>query len=136
MITDGAAHAVDSNDMSFQLAMRYGITAGVKGASPQILEPVMTLEVDAPGEFQGTLIGGLNKRNGMIMNTDVSDDGSSVKIVADVPLGEMFGYSTDLRSSTQGKGEFSMEYKLHQAVPRGKQDDLIKAFANRNSEED
>jgi elongation factor G len=132
VITDGAAHAVDSNDMAFQLAMRYGITAGVKAANPQILEPVMNLEVDAPSEFQGTLIGGLNKRNGMIMSTDVSEDGSGVKIVADVPLGEMFGYSTDLRSSTQGKGEFSMEYKLHQAVPRSKQEDLIKAFANRS----
>lgn len=136
VITDGAAHAVDSNDMAFQLAMRYGIQAGVKSAGPQILEPVMNLEVDAPGEFQGSLIGGLNKRSGMIVSTDVSDDGGSVKIVADVPLAEMFGYSTDLRSSTQGKGEFSMEYKLHQAVPRSKQEDLIKAFANRTGEED
>ena len=131
VITDGAAHAVDSNDMAFQLAMRYGITAGVKAANPQILEPVMNLEVDAPAEFEGTLIGGLNKRNGLIMNTDISEDGANVKIAADVPLAEMFGYSTDIRSSTQGKGEFSMEYKLHQPVPRSKQEDLIKAFANR-----
>ena len=136
VITDGAAHAVDSNDMAFQLAMRYGITQGVKGANPQILEPVMSLEVDAPGEFQGTLIGGLNKRNGLIMNTDISEDGSAVKIVADVPLAEMFGYSTDIRSSTQGKGEFSMEYKLHQAVSRSKQDELIKIYANRGDDED
>lgn len=135
VITDGAAHAVDSNDMAFQLAMRYGITAGVKAANPQILEPVMNLEVDAPAEFQGTLIGGLNKRNGLIMNTDISEDGANVKIAADVPLAEMFGYSTDIRSSTQGKGEFSMEYKLHQPVPRSKQEDLIKAFANRANDE-
>lgn len=136
VITDGAAHAVDSNDMAFQLAMRYGIAQGVKAASPQILEPVMNLEVDAPGEFQGTLIGGINKRNGLIMNTDISEDGSSVKILADVPLAEMFGYSTDIRSSTQGKGEFSMEYKLHQPVPRSKQDELIKLYANRGDDED
>ena len=69
------------------------------------------------------------------MNTDISEDGANVKIAADVPLAEMFGYSTDIRSSTQGKGEFSMEYKLHQPVPRSKQEDLIKAFANRANDE-
>jgi len=105
-ITDGAAHAVDSNDMSFQLAMRYGIRQGVENAGPQVLEPVMALEVESPSEFQGNIIGGLNKRNGLIMNTDISEDGSSIKIAADVPLAEMFGYSTVLRSGTQGKGEF------------------------------
>ena len=70
-ITDGAAHAVDSNDLAFQLAMRYGIRQGVLGANPQILEPVMSLEVEAPGEFQGSIIGGLNKRGGMIVNADM-----------------------------------------------------------------
>lgn len=136
VITDGAAHAVDSNDMAFQLAMQYGIRDGVKNARPQILEPVMSLEVESPSEFQGTIIGGLNKRNGLIMNTDLNEDGSSVKILADVPLQEMFGYSTDIRSSTQGKGEFSMEYKSHQAVNKDMQDKLIKAYASRHEGED
>jgi elongation factor G len=128
VITDGQAHAVDSNDLSFQLAMQYGIRQGVKNAKPQVLEPIMKLEVNAPAEFQGTIIGGLNKRNGLIMASDLNDDASQVTIHADVPLAQMFGYSTDLRSSTQGKGEFTMEYKDHQAVSRDVQEELIKKF--------
>ena len=137
VLLDGGAHAVDSNDLSFQLAMRYGIREGVVAANPQVLEPVMALEVEAPSEFQGSIIGGLNKKNGLIMNTDLNEDGSSVKIAAEVPLSNMFGYSTALRSSTQGKGEFSMEYKLHQPVSPDLQKELIKQYANRfNAEED
>ena len=128
-ITDGQAHAVDSNDLSFQLAMQYGIRQAVKGGTPQILQPVMNLEVAAPSEFQGAIIGGLNKRGGLIMSTDLNDDGSQVSVRADVPLAEMFGYSTDIRSSTQGKGEFSMEYKEHQPVAKERQEELIKKYA-------
>jgi elongation factor G len=102
VITDGGAHAVDSNDISFQTAMRYGIRMAVGAGMPQILEPVMNLEVVAPAEFQGQIIGGLNKRGGMIVATDLNVDGSQVNIEASVPLSEMFGYSTDIRSSTQG----------------------------------
>lgn len=128
-ITDGQAHAVDSNDLSFQLAIQYGIRQAVKAGNPQILQPVMNLEVAAPGEFQGAIIGGLNKRGGLIMSTDLNDDGSQVCIKADVPLAEMFGYSTDIRSSTQGKGEFSMEYKDHQPVSKERQEELVKKYA-------
>jgi elongation factor G len=128
VITDGAAHAVDSNDLSFQLAMQYGIRQGVKAAKPQILEPIMKLEVAAPTEFQGNIIGGLNKRGGLIMGSDLNDDASQVSIIADAPLAQMFGYSTDLRSTTQGKGEFTMEYKEHQAVSKDQQEELIKKF--------
>eukprot|EP01039_Chlorochromonas_danica_P004539 gene4537-4977_t len=128
VLTDGQAHVVDSNDLAFQLAMQYGIRQAVKAAKPAILEPIMNLEVNAPSEFQGTIMGGLNKRNGMIMATDLNDDGSQVRIIADVPLAQMFGYSTDLRSSTQGKGEFSMEYKEHRPVSRELQEELIKAY--------
>ncbi len=135
VITDGQAHAVDSNDLSFQLAMQYGIRQGVKNAKPQVLEPIMKLEVNAPSEFQGTIIGGLNKRNGLIMASDLNDDASQVTIHADVPLAQMFGYSTDLRSSTQGKGEFTMEYKDHQAVSRDVQEDLIKKLAAKQAGE-
>jgi elongation factor G len=137
VLTDGGAHAVDSNDLAFQLAMQYGISQAVKSGNPKILEPIMALEVEAPAEFQGTIIGGLNKRNGLIMSTDLNEDGSSVTIKADVPLAQMFGYSTDLRSSTQGKGEFTMEYKFHNAVPTDEQVRLIKAYADgRGSQED
>ena len=82
-------------------------------------------------EFQGVIIGNLNKRGGIILNTDLNEDGSQVSIKADVPLREMFGYSTDLRSSTQGKGEFSMEYKEHQPASRNVQDMLVKEYQTR-----
>jgi elongation factor G len=137
VITDGQAHAVDSNDLSFQLAMQYGIRQGVTAGRPQILAPIMNLEVVAPSEFQGNIIGGLNKRGGLIMATDLNEDGSQINIKADVPLSEMFGYSTDIRSSTQGKGEFSMEYKEHSPVSKEKQETLIKEFiAKRQAEEE
>jgi len=136
VLTDGQAHVVDSSDLAFQLAMQYGIRQGVKGGKPQILEPVMSLEVVGPGDFQGSLIGGLNKRNGLILATNLSDDGSQVVIHSEVPLVQMFGYSTDIRSSTQGKGEFSMEYKTHQPVMKDQQENLIKAFISRAGKEE
>ncbi len=136
VLTDGQAHTVDSNDLSFQIAMQYGIRMGVKAAKPLILEPVMNLEVTAPAEFQGVMIGGLNKRGGLIMASDLNDDASQVTIRADVPLAEMFGYSTDIRSSTQGKGEFSMEYKTHQPVKREQQEELIKIYSDKLGEDE
>jgi elongation factor G len=135
VVTDGAAHAVDSSDMAFQLAMQYAIREAVRNAKPQILEPVMNLEVVSPAEFQGTVIGGLNKRGGMIMGSEFSDDGGQVTVQADVPLAQMFGYSTDLRSSTQGKGEFSMEYKDHNPVSKDTQENLIKIFQEKLAQE-
>ena len=135
VINDGGAHTVDSNDISFQLAMMYGIRMAVAAGKPQILEPLMNLEVVIPSEFQGSVIGGLNKRGGLILDTNLNDDGSSVSINADVSLCEMFGYSTDLRSATQGKGEFSMEYKTHSPVARDTQDTLIKAYIAKRTEE-
>ena len=128
VITDGQAHTVDSNDMAFQLAMQYGIRQAAKNAKPQVLQPIMSMEVEAPSEFQGGLVGALNKRGGLIVSSDLNDDGSQVLIKSEVPLVEMFGYSTVLRSSTQGKGEFTMEYKNHQPVSRDMQETLIKTF--------
>ena len=128
VLEDGQAHAVDSSDLAFQLAMQYAIVKAVKDASPKILEPVMLLEVTSPAEFQGAIMGGLNKRSGLIMATELNEDGSQVAIKAEVPLSQMFGYSTDLRSSTQGKGEFSMEYKHHNPVTREQQESLISEF--------
>lgn len=135
VITDGQAHSVDSSDMAFQIAMKYAMRQAAKDARPQILEPVMMLEVVIPSEFQGTVIGGLNKRGGMIHSTDLSDDGSLTTVKAEVPLAAMFGYSTDIRSSTQGKGEFSMEYKTHQPVLKDVQDELVKKYLAQIAEE-
>jgi elongation factor G len=127
---------VDSNDMAFQLAMVHGIRQGVRAAKPLVLEPVMNLEVVAPSEFQGNMIGGLNKRGGLIMASDLNEDATQVTIKADVPLSEMFGYSTDIRSSTQGKGEFTMEYKCHQPVARDTQERLIEAYMKKLGEDE
>jgi elongation factor G len=88
----------------------------------------MTVQVEAPADFQGTVVAGLNRRMGMIQSSDMNDDGSGIKIQAEVPLANMFGYSTELRSQTQGKGEFTMEYLKHTQVPRNTQEELMKKY--------
>ena len=128
VLQDGAAHAVDSSDMAFRTCMANAIRDTMKKSDPSILEPVMNVEVEIPSEFQGAVVAGLNRRMGMIESSDVNDDGSGIKIVANVPLANMFGYSTELRSQTQGKGEFSMEYNKHIQVPRNAQEDLMKKY--------
>lgn len=128
VIEDGAAHDVDSSDMAFRTAMARAVRDTMKKANPKILEPIMSVEVDAPAEFQGAVVAALNRRSGMIQNSDLNDDGSNVKIVAEVPLSNMFGYSTELRSQTQGKGEFSMEYLKHSQVPANIQVELMKKY--------
>jgi len=127
VLQDGQTHPVDSSDQAFRTAMASAVRGAVLAAKPVVLEPLMAVEVVAPTEFQGTIIANLNKRMGLIQATDSSEDGSGVVIKADVPLRNMFGYSTDLRSSTQGKGEYTMEYKMHSPIPRDEQDKLIKA---------
>jgi len=106
----------------------------MRKASPKVLEPIMKVEVLAPEEFQGAIVGGLNRRNGLIQSSDMDADGRSVVIIADMPLANMFGYSTDLRSITQGKGEFTMEYSSHQAVRPDVQDELIKAHQDERND--
>ena len=105
VLQDGAAHAVDSSDQAFRTCMANAVRDAMRKAKPAILEPVMLVEVEIPSEFQGTVVAGLNKRMGMIQSSDMNDDGSGIKIVAEVPLSNMFGYSTELRSQTQGKGK-------------------------------
>jgi elongation factor G len=128
VLLDGAAHAVDSSDQAFRTCMAQAVRTAMRQANPSILEPVMRVEVEIPSEFQGTVVAGLNKRMGLIQSSDMNDDGSGIKIVADLPLANMFGYSTELRSQTQGKGEFSMEYYKHIEVPRNTQDELMKKY--------
>ena len=95
----------------------------------------MTVEIDAPAEFQGTVVAGVNRRMGLIQNSDMNDDGSGVKVLAEVPLANMFGYSTELRSSTQGKGEFTMEYLKHMAVTKNVQEELTKKYQQEMKED-
>jgi elongation factor G len=113
-LTDGGAHAVDSSEMAFKLAAMYAFRAAYPNAGPTVLEPVMQVEIVVPSEFQGTVIGDLNRRKGVVVSSSQEDD--DVTIMSHVPLNEMFGYSSSLRSFTQGKGEFTMEYLTHQAV--------------------
>ena len=135
VLEDGAAHAVDSSDQAFRTCMANAVRDTMKKANPSILEPVMTVEVQVPSEFQGTVVAGLNKRMGMILSSDMNDDGSGITILADVPLANMFGYSTEIRSQTQGKGEFTMEYKRHTQVPRSTQEELMKKYKEERESE-
>jgi len=132
-INDGQHHPVDSSDMAFRIASRSAFREAYNKAAPVILEPVMKVEVETPEEFAGTVLGTLNKRRGMIIGSQ-SQMGIAV-IEAEVPLSEMFGYSNDLRSSTQGKAEFSMEFAKYSPVPRGVQDDLIREYEEKRKAE-
>jgi elongation factor G len=133
VVNDGAYHDVDSSDMAFQIGARYGFRQGFQKAAPQILEPIMKVEVDGPVEFQGAILGGLNQRRGMILNTTEQD--GYCKVEAEVPLGDMFGYATVLRSATQGKAEFSMEFSRYMAVPRNVAEELMKKYKVKQEED-
>ena len=126
-VNDGAAHAVDSSDMAFQIAARAAFKETMPKAAPVILEPIMKVAVETPEEFQGPIQGGLVRRRGNIVGSE-SGMGASV-IEAHVPLAEMFGYSTELRSSSQGKAEYTMEFAKYEPVPRNIQEELIKKYA-------
>ncbi|HVK60816.1 MAG TPA: elongation factor G, partial [Bdellovibrionales bacterium] len=115
-LTDGSYHDVDSSYMAFKIAAMAALREVYPQAQPTALEPIMKLEVTAPEEFQGSIMGQINQRRGMIQGTTTIE--GSVTVEAEVPLTEMFGYSTDLRSATQGKGEFTMEFSRYHAVPR------------------
>ena len=135
VLEDGAAHAVDSSDQAFRTAMANAIRDAMKKATPAILEPVMSVEVEIPSEFQGTVVAGINRRMGLIQASDMNEDGSGLRVDAEVPLANMFGYSTELRSQTQGKGEFTMEYRKHVPVPRNTQEDLMKKYKEQKEAE-
>ncbi|XXG61425.1 hypothetical protein AAC387_Pa05g0044 [Persea americana] len=126
VLTDGASHAVDSSELAFKLASIYAFRQCYAAAKPVILEPTMLVEVKVPTEFQGTVTGDINKRKGVIVGND--QDGDDSVITAHVPLNNMFGYSTTLRSMTQGKGEFTMEYREHLPVPQDVQMQLVNAY--------
>lgn len=123
VITDGQSHSVDSNELAFKIAALSAFKQCYMNTAPVVLEPVMQVEVTAPDEYQGTIIANINRRNGNVLNTD--SQGSDCTIYAKVPLNEMFGYSTELRSMTQGKGEFTMEYMAHEPVSASQQQDIV-----------
>lgn len=126
VITDGKAHPVDSNELAFRMATIQGFRQAFEKAKATVLEPVMNVEVQIPAEFQGTVMGGISKRRGVIANS--TPQGEYLTVQSEVPLGEMFGYSTELRSSTQGKGEYTMEYKEHRPAPGNEVSRLSQEF--------
>ncbi len=121
---DGSYHDVDSSEMAFKLAASMGFKAGAKAADPAILEPMMKVEVEVPEDFMGDVIGDLNRRRGQVNN--MSDRSGNKIVDAFVPLSEMFGYSTDLRSATQGRATYAMEFDHYAEVPRNVAEEIIK----------
>ena len=125
-LLDGSYHAVDSSDLAFELAGLGAFREAYEQASPVILEPVMKVDIETPSEFQGAVIGNLNSRRGLILGT--ADEDKFCHVTAEVPLSEMFGYVGDLRSLTQGKAGFTMEFLKYGPVPKSVKDELIKAY--------
>ena len=126
ILEDGGYHNVDSSDMAFQQAARGAFREAYEKASPQVLEPIMNVEVQTPTEFQGAVMGNLNSRRGIITGT--TEDAQSTTVNSDVPLSEMFGYVGDLRSMTQGKAEFTMEFNKYAPVPKAIAEKLKKEY--------
>ncbi len=125
VLEDGAYHAVDSSEMAFQAAARGGFKEGYLKAKPVIHEPIMKVVIETPNEFQGSCMGLINQRRGIIQGSQ--EEGVMSVIESIVPLSEMFGFSTILRSATQGKAQFSMEFSAYKQVPQSVADELVKA---------
>jgi elongation factor G len=126
VVEDGRAHSVDSSDMAFQAAARGAFREAYSRARPQVLEPVMKVAVECPTEYQGDVLGTLIQRRGIIIG--VVEDQNFARVEAEVPLAEMFAYATTLRSSTQGKGEFTMEFARYLPAPAAIVEEKVKAF--------
>ena len=113
---DGSYHDVDSNENAFKMAASMAFKDGMRKANPVLLEPMMAVEVESPEDFMGNVVGDLSSRRGMIQGMD---DVPGFKVIrAEVPLAEMFGYSTALRSATQGRATYSMEFKHYAEAPK------------------
>jgi elongation factor G len=124
ILTDGAAHDVDSSELAFKIAGSMGFKEAARKADPALLEPIMAVEVRTPETYMGDVIGDLNSRRGQIQSME---DASGAKVVrAVVPLSEMFGYVGDLRSKTQGRAVYTMQFDSYAEVPRNVADEIIK----------
>jgi elongation factor G len=123
-IFDGSYHDVDSSEMAFKIAGSMGFKEGVKQGKPVLLEPVMKVEIVTPEEYLGTVNGDLNRRRGILQGTEDSPAGKIIR--AEVPLSEMFGYATDLRSATQGRATYTMEFAKYSEVPANIAEGIVK----------
>lgn len=131
VINDGATHPVDSSEMAFQAAGIGAFRQIYRKAKPHILEPIMKVTVEGPTEYQGAMFGSLNQRRGIILAS--SENGAMSMVEAEVPLSEMFGYSTVIRSLTQGKAEFTMEFLKYGKVPQSVTEELIEQYQKKKS---
>jgi elongation factor G len=123
-LIDGSYHDVDSSEMAFKIAGSMGVREGALKADPVLLEPVMKVEVVTPEDYMGDVMGDLNRRRGIVQGME---DGPAGKVVrAEVPLAEMFGYATDLRSATQGRASYSMEFEKYSEAPASVAEAVIK----------
>jgi elongation factor G len=122
---DGSYHDVDSSEMAFKIAGSMGVKEGVKMANPVLLEPIMKVEVVTPEDYMGDVMGDLNRRRGLPTGMDDSPSGKIIR--AEVPLGEMFGYATDLRSATQGRASYSMEFEKYGEAPKNVTEAVMKS---------
>ena len=120
---DGSYHDVDSNEMAFKIAGSMGFKEGAKKAAPALLEPIMAVEVVVPEEYMGDVIGDLNSRRGRIMGMEAR--GGAQVVNSHVPLSSMFGYATDLRSSTQGRATYTMTFDHYDQVPKALSDEIV-----------
>ncbi|NJN72340.1 MAG: elongation factor G [Limnothrix sp. RL_2_0] len=128
-LTDGGFHPVDSSAIAFEIAAKSGYRQSIPKAGPQILEPIMKVDVFTPDDYVGDVIGDLNRRRGMIQGQDASSTGARIK--AEVPLSEMFGYIGDLRTMTSGRGQFSMEFNHYAPCPKNVAEEVIKEAKER-----
>ena len=122
-LVDGSFHEVDSSEMAFKIAGSMAIKEAAQKAAPVVLEPIMKVEVVVPEDYTGTVVGNLNSRRGMIESLEQRGNAQAVNVK--VPLSEMFGYATDLRGMTQGRGNFVMEFAYYQELPRNLADELM-----------
>jgi len=129
-LTDGSYHAVDSSAVAYELAARAAYRQSMPKAGPQLMEPIMKVDVFTPEDHVGDVIGDLNRRRGMIKSQEAGATG--VRIKSDAPLSEMFGYIGDLRTMTSGRGQFSMEFSHYMACPKSVADEVIKEAKERN----
>ena len=134
VLTDGAAHSVDSSDNAFQAASRSAFREVYGRSKPILLEPIMNVSLEGPSEFQGEMLRTIMQRRGIIIGT--TDENEFVRIDSEVPLSEMFGYATSLRSSTQGKAEFTMEFARYAPVPKDLAQEKIEEIRKAKSEKE
>lgn len=133
ILNDGQYHAVDSSDQAFQTASLGAFRDAYPRAKPIILEPIMKVNVEGPTEFQGNIFASINQRRGIIISS--AEDGAFCTVEAEVPLSEMFGYSTVLRSLTQGKAEYTMEVEKYGKVPQSVSEELKKEYEEKRRKE-